>query len=45
MREKSQTKKSFCKIQIRNKPFELEEIWTYQEKDKVNLYRLVGSKS
>ena len=28
MREKSQTKKSFCKIQIKNKPFELEEIWT-----------------
>ena len=42
MREKSQTKKSFCKIQIKNKPFVLEEIWTYQKKDNVNLYSLVG---
>ena len=42
MREKSETKKSFCKIQIKNKLFELEKIWTYQKKDNANLYRLVG---
>ena len=42
MREKSQTKKSFLQNLNKNKPFELEEIWAYQNKDNANLYRLVG---
>jgi len=37
MREKSQAKKSFRRIQIKNKPFKLEEIWTYQKKDNAKL--------